>query len=287
LENEDREGVRRFYQQFQQAVVGVEALGYAGWFHRLIEELGQALLVGDAQEIRRRARRRHKNDHRDAMLILDLLLHEDFPEIYHLSPASQQVLGLLRYRHRLVKMQTMLKNGVQAVALNEGLRLKSNLWTEAGRQRLAALELEAAGAWQRETSLAMLGELGKQIERTEGELQKRAQGDECVLRLQTHPGVGLLTPLAVVHLLGPTKRFAGPAKWPPTAGSIPASRAAGITSDSDTSASRAVGWCGSCWARRRCQPWRETTNCGLSTTACSSTGTSTRGWPSPPPPGSF
>jgi hypothetical protein len=46
------------------------------------------------------------------VLILDLLLHEDFPEIHHLSPASQQVLGLLRYRHRLVKMQTMLKNGL-------------------------------------------------------------------------------------------------------------------------------------------------------------------------------
>jgi len=208
LENGDLEEVRRFYQQFQQAVVGVEALGYGGWFHRLIEELGHALLVGDAQEIRRRARRRHKNDHRDAMLILDLLLHEDFPEIHHLSPASQQVLGLLRYRHRLVKMQTMLKNGVQAVALNEGLRLKSKLWTEAGRQQLEALELEAAGAWQRETALAMLEELGKQIERTEGELQKRAAADECVLRLQTHPGVGLLTSLAVVHLLGPTKRFA-------------------------------------------------------------------------------
>ena len=74
--------------------------------------VGTRVAGGERAEIRRRARRRHKNDHRDAVLILDLLLHEDFPEIHHLSPASQQVLGLLRYRHRLVKMQTMLKNGL-------------------------------------------------------------------------------------------------------------------------------------------------------------------------------
>lgn len=208
LEHEEGGVVRRFYSGFGPgAVVAVESVGYAGWFHRLMEELGHELLVGDAQAIRKKARRRQKNDRRDAALILELLLRGDFPAVYRPSPESQAVLGLLRYRHRLVKMRTMLKNGLQAVAMNEGLRLKSKLWTKAGQQQLAGLELEGAGAWQRETSLGMLGELNERIDRLEGELGERAKGDRRVECVDTHPGVGLLTSLAVVHTLGPVERF--------------------------------------------------------------------------------
>jgi hypothetical protein len=74
------------------------------------------------------ASRRQKNDRRDAELLLDLLLHDDFPAVHVPAPASREVLALLRYRHRLV-------------------------------------------------------------------------------RLRTHPGVGLLTALAVVHTLEPVSRF--------------------------------------------------------------------------------
>ena len=59
--------IRAFYKQFQGAViVGIEACGYTNWFEELMEELGHQLLVGDAAEIRRLARRRQKNDRRDA-----------------------------------------------------------------------------------------------------------------------------------------------------------------------------------------------------------------------------
>ncbi len=53
------------------AVVGVEATGYARWFHRLVEETGHRLLVGDARRIRQFAERRQKNDRRDAELRLE------------------------------------------------------------------------------------------------------------------------------------------------------------------------------------------------------------------------
>jgi hypothetical protein len=38
-------------------IVGIEASGYSNWFEELMEQLGQQLLVGDAAEIRRLARR--------------------------------------------------------------------------------------------------------------------------------------------------------------------------------------------------------------------------------------
>ena len=43
-----------------------------------MEELAHQLLEGDAAEIRRLARRRQKNDRRDAELLLERLVHQQF-----------------------------------------------------------------------------------------------------------------------------------------------------------------------------------------------------------------
>lgn len=204
----ERDDVRAFYSQFPApAIIGVEASGYALWFHRLIEELGHQLLVGDALAIRQFARRRQKNDRRDAELLLDLLRHHEFPAIHIPSPTSREVLALLRYRHRLVRIRTMLRNGLQAVALSHRLRLGPRLFTTRGQQQFAALPLTGAFAVQRHHSLLLLASLAEQILAVETELQQRAQNDARVLRLRTHPGVGPLTSLAVVHALEPVARF--------------------------------------------------------------------------------
>jgi transposase len=200
--------VRAFYSQFVgRVIVGVEASGYSLWFHRLIEELGHELRVGDSRVIRQFARRRQKNDLRDARLILDLLLREDFPRVHVPAPASREVLGLLRYRHRLVRIRTMLRNGLQAVALNHQLRLRAKLFTSRGQQQFAALPLAGADQVQREHSLHLLASLDAQIEAIQELLEQKAQSDLRVIRVRTHPGVGLLTALAVVHLLEPVTRF--------------------------------------------------------------------------------
>lgn len=67
----------------------------------MIEDLGHKLLVGDAAEIRRLARRRQTNDRRDAELILDLLMHDEFPRLFRYSAESREVLRQLRFRHKL------------------------------------------------------------------------------------------------------------------------------------------------------------------------------------------
>ena len=58
--------VRRFYEQFPKAVVGIEASCTAAWFEQLLFDLGHELQVGDPTQIRARARSRHKSDRRDA-----------------------------------------------------------------------------------------------------------------------------------------------------------------------------------------------------------------------------
>lgn len=200
--------VRSFYAQFAApAIVGLESSGYALWFHRLLADVGHQVLVGDAFRIRQFAQRRQKNDRRDAALLLDLLLHNDFPAVHVPSPASREVLSLLRYRHRLVRMRTMLRNGLQAVALNHQLRLGPRLFRVRGLAQLQALPLDGAYAVQRQHSLALLASLDEQLAAVQQELNRRAESDPRVVRLRTHPGVGPLTALAVVHTLEPVSRF--------------------------------------------------------------------------------
>jgi len=172
-----------------------------------VEQLGYQLLVGDAGEIRRLARRRQKNDRRDADLLLELLVRREFPILYRSSKASREVLRQLRYRHKLVKLRTMVANTLQALALNAGISLRAKLLTKGGRQQLSGLQLSAISQQQRDHLLSLADELTHRIQKVEQWLEAQAKDDERVQRLQTHPGVGLLTSLCVVHTLGEVSRF--------------------------------------------------------------------------------
>lgn len=94
----------------------------------------------------------------------DLLLRGDFPAIHVPSIASQEVLRLLRYRHRLVGMRTMLKNGLQAVMLSNRVLRTSRMRTLLWRHHLEKLPLTGADARRREHSLPLMDELSARIE---------------------------------------------------------------------------------------------------------------------------
>jgi transposase len=114
LKHQDKEQVRAFYQQFPgHVIIGLEASGYSPWFEAMLEQLGCEVWLGHATEIRRRARWRQKNDRRDAELILDLMLHHEFPRLHRPPGESREVLRMLRYRQKLIKMRTMSKNSLQ------------------------------------------------------------------------------------------------------------------------------------------------------------------------------
>ena len=209
----ERDDVKGFYSKFQgEVIVGIEACGYTNWFEELIEQLGHKLLVGDAAEIRRLARRRQKNDRRDADLLLDLLVHNEFPALFRYSRESREVLRQLRYRHKLVKLRTMVVNTLHALAINCGLSLRAKLLTKGGRQQLSTLQLSAISQQQRDELLSLADELTRRIQTVELWLQTQAKSDARVQRLQTHPGVGLLTSLCLVHTLGDLTRFSSTRK---------------------------------------------------------------------------
>lgn len=211
--NHQTDDLQRFYSQFTgEVIVGLEASGYSPWFEQMLEALGHQLWLGDAAEIRRLAKRRQKNDRRDAQLILDLLLKQEFPRVHRPSAQSQEILSQLRYRQRLVKIRTMTKNNLQALAIRAGLATKAKLLTKAGKEKLKRLTMSEACGLQRQQWLSLLKELDQQISQVESWLRHQAKTDHRATLLQTHPGIGLLTSLGLIHTLEPISRFSNARK---------------------------------------------------------------------------
>jgi transposase len=185
----ESDDAHRFYTQFAgEVIVGLEASGYSTWFIELLESLGHQVWLGDATEIGRRARRRQKNDRRDAELILDLLLREEFPRVHRPSFESREILRLLRYRHRLVQMRTKCKNSLQALAFSAGSAKRASLLSQKGRERFLQLPMSTAMDRQRRGWLSFVEDFDKRIKELDCWLAEQAKQDQRVLRLQTHPG---------------------------------------------------------------------------------------------------
>ena len=142
-----RDGAQQFYRELQNkgvsVRVGMEASGHSRWFERLLGELNYELWVGDPAQIRAKQVRKQKNDRRDAQHLLKLMLEDNFPRIWVPTPENRDVRQLVLHRHHLVGMRTRVRNQLQAIAMNEGLRRKRGRWGEKGRTQLESLSLPA------------------------------------------------------------------------------------------------------------------------------------------------
>jgi len=206
-----REEAEKFYRdlaaQGRKVGVGMEASGHARWFERLLAELQCELWIGDAAEISAKRVRKQKTDRQDAQLILRLMMKDDFPQIWVPSWENRDLRQLLWHRHRMVQARTRIMNQLQAVALNEGLRSKKRLWREAGREQLEAIRLAPWASQRRRDLLELLDRLNPTIAKLTQAIEEEVGKRPAARRLQTHPGVGPLTALAFVLIIGKADRF--------------------------------------------------------------------------------
>src|SRR5271169_3009300 len=205
-----REEAEKFYRdlaaQGMKVRVGMEASGHARWFERLLSELQFELWTGDAAEISAKRVRKQKTDRQDAQLILKLLLKDDFPRIWVPSWENRDLRQLLWHRHRMVQARTRMMNQLQAVALNEGLRCKKRLW-RTERQQLESFQLAPWASRRRHDLLELLDRLNPTIAELSQAVEQEVVKVPEAQRLATHPGVGPLTAMAFVLIIGKAERF--------------------------------------------------------------------------------
>jgi transposase len=202
----------KFYRDQQQrgisVRVGMEATGYSRWFERLLAELGFELWIGDPAQIKAKRVKKQKTDRNDARLLLRLMLENNFPQIWVPDPENRDLRQLLWHRHRLVQMRTRIMNQLQALAMNEGYRWKKKLFSEQGRAQLEKLWLALWASRRRQELLELLDRMNPTIEELTAAVEREARKRPEALRRMTHPGVGPLTALAYVLIIGTPTRFA-------------------------------------------------------------------------------
>ena len=220
--------VQEFYSNLPRPVrVGIEATGSMQWFVNLMEELGIECLVGHPAEIRAAEPRKQKHDRRDADLLLSLLVEERFPTIWLPTKELLDLRALLRHRHQWVGLRVKIQNALQAIALANGLRRGSSLWTQAGQQAIASLPLSPHAAYRRNELQRMYVQFETEIEKLNQRVEQQARERLGARLLMTHPGVGPITALATEVFLGDATRFADSKELASYAGMIPGEYSSG------------------------------------------------------------
>lgn len=218
---------RELHQRGVQVRIGMEASGHSRWFERLLDELGFELWIGDPAEISTRRVRKQKTDRQDAELLLQLMLEGRFRRIWVPDWENRNVRQLLWHRHRLVQMRTRVVNQLHAIALNEGLRRKRSLWRSSGRAELQALPLAPWAARRRQDLLDLLDRLEPTITGLTAAVEQEAAARPEALRLMSHPGVGAITALAFVLVIGDPNRFPNGKKLGSYLGLVPSEESSG------------------------------------------------------------
>ena len=199
---------KRFYEQLGGPVlIGMEATGNSQWFIELVEDLGHAIWIGDAAQIRASFVRKQKTDKRDAAHILKLVVEGRFPKLWTPDREQRDLRQLVLHRHKLVEIRSRVKNELQHLSMNKGMQKKRTLWSREGQQMLRELPLKPWASCRREDLLGLLAMLNQQVGALDVAVQKAAEENPQAKLLMTQPGVGPNTALAFVLTIGDVSRF--------------------------------------------------------------------------------
>ena len=111
--------------------------------------------------------------------------------------------------------------------MNAGLQKKRQLWTERGQRWLKELSLPPWTERRREDLLLLLQGLEPAIAELSRAVEAQAEQDERVRLLRTHPGVGPITALGFVLVIGDVNRFSHSRQLASYLGLIPSEDSSG------------------------------------------------------------
>ena len=194
-----REQFRRFMSDQPACVVVFEACGSASYWAREMEALGHEVKLIAPQYVRPFVKRQ-KNDAADAEA---MVIAARQPEMRFVAPktADQQAKAVIfRSRERLVHQRTELVNALRAVLYEYGHVFPTGL---VHLKRIEALlgdpdsDLPSLIIAECQDLLAQIAEKTERIASKTKGLKALANETDTARRLQTMPGIGPLTALAV------------------------------------------------------------------------------------------
>lgn len=203
--------IEAFLREQAPAELVVEATIGFDWFAALAESVCRRVAIAHPARMRIIAESTRKSDKIDARILAEFLARDMIPEAWRPTPRVRQHRSLIRYRHRLVRRQTSVKNTIRGILTRYNAD-RRDLFTREGWAAALATELHAAEKWLLEEHHRELKELRKRITAAERKLlefslQGPVAEQESRSVLATIPGVGLVTAEVVLAELGDWRRF--------------------------------------------------------------------------------
>ena len=210
----------------------VEASTESEWVAQALEAVGHELVVADPNygPMYGTLRRCVKTDRRDTEALCEANRRGWYRPVHRVSPEQRTMRQRLAIRRQLVRMRSSLIAQLRAVLRQDGRRLSSGssttVPTRVDRMALPA-PLQAVIA----PLVAALRALSPLIAAETRRLERVADADALLLRLQTVPGVGPIVALSYRAALDDVQRFRTAAQ---------ASSCVGLVPREDSSAERRV-----------------------------------------------
>lgn len=152
-----------------------------------------------------------KTDKVDARVLAQLGAADFLPEVWAPDERTRALRRRVAHRASLVKQRTRLRNQVHAVLARNLIELDvTDLFGNKGRRLLAEVELPEHERDQVDSALRLHDVLDSEVERAERTLARHALDSEQVRQLMTIPGVGSITALSIIGVVGEVERFPSP-----------------------------------------------------------------------------
>ena len=217
-----------YFAQLGQYQLVVEATASYEWFVQLVEPTADRVLLAHPGHLRVIAKSKKKTDKLDAQTLAEFLALDQIPEAWRPTPRVRQHRTLVRHRHYVQGRITSVKNKLRRILSHYNADQK-NLFSQAGRDYLAKIQLSTADRFAVELLCEELDQHGERLRKVDKQLKafaKQAPVAEREARevLDSMPCVGPVTIDVVLAEAGDIRRFGSQRKATSYAGLAPGIR---------------------------------------------------------------
>lgn len=205
-----RSEVTEFFSRLPDSLIGMEACGTAHHWGRVLTELGHKVRLMPASYVKPYVKR-GKNDVVDAEAICEAVTRPTMRFVEVKSVEQQSGLMLHRTRELLVKQRTMLINSLRGQLSEFGLVAPKGTWSlpdlHALARRAGEEILPDAVRSCVELIMDQIDDLQSRIAELEKAIVANHRASEVSQRLQSIPGIGIITASAITATISDASMF--------------------------------------------------------------------------------
>ena len=205
-----RRQVMPFFSRLEPCLIGMEACGTSHFWAREIAALGHEVKLMPPAYVKPYVKR-GKTDAGDAAAICEAVTRPTMRFVAAKSPEQQAMVALLRSRDLLIRQRTQLVNTIRSQLAEFGIVLAKGIQHALKLvDRLLdgeALDIPALAARVLITLAEQVRDLQVRVGSLERELKTWSRDNQVAKRLQTIPGIGIITASALVASVTDPQQF--------------------------------------------------------------------------------